>query len=201
MIARLIGTLVEKHPGSVVLDVAGVGYEVAIPLSTYRTLGEPGARVELLVHTHVREDILALYGFATRLEKELFVRLLGVNGVGPKTAVAVLSGLGAEDLLEAVRRRDLVRLATVPGVGKKTAERVLLELADRVAALAAGSKPGATGPRASIPEDDVVSALVNLGYNPRAAAEATARALDAPAGTGPVPFEELLRRALRTLAR
>jgi len=200
MIARLAGTLIEKHPGSVVIDVGGVGYEVTIPLSTFRALGEAGGRVELLIHTHVREDVLALFGFATRLEKDLFVRLLAVNGVGPKTAVAVLSGLGADELLEAVRRRDVGRLATVPGVGKKTAERVVLELADRVAALA-GAKPGSSGSRAPALQDDVVSALVNLGYNPRAAAEATARALEAPAGAGPAPFEELLRRALKTLAR
>src|SRR5262249_54369730 len=201
MIARLSRTLLQKTPGLLVLDGAGVGYEVTIPLGTFRAVGEPGSRVELHVHTHVREDTLALFGFVTRLEKDLFARLLAVNGVGPKTAVAVLSGLGADELLETVRRRDVARLATVPGVGKKTAERVLLELADRVDALVAGTRPGSSGSRAPALEDDVVSALVNLGYNPRAAAEATARALEAPAGAGPAPFEELLRRALKTLAR
>src|SRR6185295_1969809 len=196
MIARLSGTLLEKNPGLLVLDVAGVGYEVTIPLGTFRVLGEPGARVELHVHTHVREDTLALYGFATRLEKELFVRLLAVNGVGPKTAVALLSGLGAEPLVEAVRRRDIRRLSGAPGIGRKTAERIALDLADRLESLAAPDRrdaaPGGM-------KEDLVSALVNLGYNARAASEAATGALDG-APSEP-PFEDLLRRALRTLSR
>ncbi|HYV19192.1 MAG TPA: Holliday junction branch migration protein RuvA [Verrucomicrobiae bacterium] len=196
MIARLSGTLLEKNPGLLVLDVAGVGYEVTIPLGTFRVLGEPGARVELHVHTHVREDTLALFGFATRLEKELFVRLLAVNGVGPKTAVALLSGLGAEPLVEAVRRRDIRRLSGAPGIGRKTAERIALDLADRLESLAAPDRrdaaPGGM-------KEDLVSALVNLGYNARAASEAAAGALDG-APSEP-PFEDLLRRALRTLSR
>jgi Holliday junction DNA helicase RuvA len=196
MIARLSGTLLEKNPGLLVLDVAGVGYEVTIPLSTFRVVGEPGARVELHVHTHVREDTLALYGFATRLEKELFVRLLAVSGVGPKTAVALLSGLGAESLVEAVRRRDIRRLSGAPGIGRKTAERIALDLADRLESLVAPERvdaaPGGM-------KEDLVSALVNLGYNARAASEAAAGAIDgAPAEP---PFEDLLRRALRTLSR
>jgi len=196
MIARLTGTLLEKNPGLLVLDVSGVGYEVTIPLGTFRVVGEPGARVELHVHTHVREDTLALYGFATRLEKELFVRLLAVNGVGPKTAVALLSGLGAEPLVEAVRRRDIRRLSGAPGIGRKTAERIALDLADRLESLAAPDRrdaaPGGM-------KEDLVSALVNLGYNARAASEAATGALDgAPAEP---PFEDLLRRALRTLSR
>jgi len=196
MIARLSGTLLEKNPGLLVLDVAGVGYEVTIPLGTFRVLGEPGARVELHVHTHVREDTLALFGFATRLEKELFVRLLAVNGVGPKTAVALLSGLGAEPLVEAVRRRDIRRLSGAPGIGRKTAERIALDLADRLESLAAPDRrdaaPGGM-------KEDLVSALVNLGYNARAASEAATGALDG-APSEP-PFEDLLRRALRTLSR
>ncbi len=196
MIARLTGTLLEKNPGLLVLDVAGVGYEVTIPLGTFRVVGEPGARVELHVHTHVREDTLALYGFATRLEKELFVRLLAVSGVGPKTAVALLSGLGAEPLVEAVRRRDIRRLSGAPGIGRKTAERIALDLADRLESLATEERrdaaPGGM-------KEDLVSALVNLGYNARAASEAATGALDgAPAEP---PFEDLLRRALRTLSR
>jgi Holliday junction DNA helicase RuvA len=196
MIARLTGTLLEKNPGLLVLDVAGVGYEVTIPLGTFRVVGEPGARVDLHVHTHVREDTLALYGFATRLEKELFVRLLAVNGVGPKTAVALLSGLGAEPLVDAVRRRDIRSLSGAPGIGRKTAERIALDLADRLDALAAPER------RDRAPagvKEDLVSALVNLGYNARAASEAAAGALDGvPAEP---PFEDLLRRALRTLSR
>lgn len=203
MIARLCGTLVEKHPGVVVLDVGGVGYEVTVPLPTFRSLGEPGARVELHVHTHVREDTLALYGFATRLEKGLFVLLLGVNGVGPKTAVAMMSGLGAGDLVEAVRGRDIRRLASIPGIGRKTAERIALEVADRMDALAAGSPDaggaGGSGGSRGL-RDDLVSALVNLGYNARAAATAASRALE-DAGGPPPEFEAVLRRALRTLSR
>ena len=195
MIARLIGTLLEKHPGLAIVEVGGVGYEVTIPLGTYRAMGEPGSRAELHVHTHVREDTLALYGFATRLEKELFVRLLGVSGVGPKTAVALLSGLGAEPLVEAVRRRDVRRLSGAPGIGRKTAERIALDLADRLDAL---PSPAGAAPPAGMRED-LVSALVNLGYNPRAASEAAAGALE---GVAPEPpFEDLLRRALRTLSR
>src|SRR5262245_1856929 len=162
MIARLSGTLVEKRPGVVVLDVGGVGYEVTIPLPTFRALGEPGSRLELHVHTHVREDTLALFGFATRREKELFVVLLGVNGVGPKTAVAMMSGLGADELVEAVRRRDVRRLASVPGIGRKTAERVALEVADRISLVATGPETGPSAGRAGVLRDDLVSALVNL---------------------------------------
>jgi holliday junction DNA helicase RuvA len=202
MIARLHGTLADKHPGLVVVDVGGVGYELTIPLSTYRHLGEIGAPVELHVHTHVREDTLALYGFASRIEKELFVRLVAVNGVGPKTAVALLSGLGADDLVEAVRVRDVRRLATVPGIGRKTAERIAIELADRLDALAApaGVTPERTAAR--IVRDDLVSALVNLGYNARSADDAAEKALAAGASPGAVPvFEAALKRALRSLAR
>jgi Holliday junction DNA helicase RuvA len=194
VIARLKGLLLEKNPGLLVLDVAGVGYELTIPLGTFRVVGEPGSRVDLHVHTHVREDTLSLFGFATRLEKDLFVRLLAVNGVGPKTAVALLSGLGAEPLVEAVRRRDIKRLSGAPGIGRKTAERIALDLADRLDALAPADGAAPAGLK-----EDLVSALVNLGYNARAASEAAAGALDgAPAEP---PFEDLLRRALRTLSR
>jgi Holliday junction DNA helicase RuvA len=195
MIARLAGTLLEKHPGLLILEVGGVGYEVTVPLGTYRVVGEPGSRAELHVHTHVREDTLALFGFATRLEKELFVRLIGVSGVGPKTAVALLSGLGALPLVEAVRQRDVRRLSSAPGIGRKTAERIALDLVDRLDALPAGLDAGApVGAR-----DDLVSALVNLGYNARAASEAAAGALT---GVSPEPpFEDLLRRALKSLSR
>jgi len=203
MIARLSGTLIEKRPGAVVVDVGGVGYEVTIPLPTFRSLGEPGERVELHVHTHVREDTLALFGFATRRERDLFVILLGVNGVGPKTAVAMMSGLGAEDLIEAVRRRDVRRLSSVPGIGRKTAERIVLEVADRMTSLERA--PGAGGPAgppsAGGLRDDLISALVNLGYNARAAATAAGRALDDSGQAPPPEFEAVLRHALKTLSR
>ncbi|HEU4403610.1 MAG TPA: Holliday junction branch migration protein RuvA, partial [Candidatus Polarisedimenticolia bacterium] len=148
MIARLSGTLLDKLPGLAVIDVAGVGYEVSIPLSTYYDLGEPGSRVELHIHTHVREDNLALFGFRTRREKELFARLIGVGGVGPKTAIAILSGLGTQDLVEAVRRRDIGRLSSIPGIGRKTAERIALELADRLESLEGPSDAGGSAARA-----------------------------------------------------
>jgi Holliday junction DNA helicase RuvA len=203
MIARLSGTLIEKRPGAVVIDVGGVGYEVTIPLPTFRWLGEAGAHVDLHVHTHVREDLLALFGFATRREKDLFVVLLGVNGVGPKTAVAMMSGLGAEDLVDAVRRRDVRRLSSVPGIGRKTAERIALEVADRMSSLErAPGDDGPAGPSgAGSLRDDLVSALVNLGYNARAAETAAARALGDAGQEPPPEFEAVLRRALKSLSR
>jgi Holliday junction DNA helicase RuvA len=201
VIARLCGTLVDREPGRAVIDVAGVGYEVTIPLSTYYLLGEPGSRVELLVHTHVREEALALFGFRTRLEKDLFVRLIGIGGIGPRTAIAILSGLEPGDLLAAVRGRDAARLASIPGIGRKTAERILLEMADRVEEMSpaeAGSDGGGTPSL----RQDLVSALVNLGYNARVASEAAGRALKGrPRSAGSPSFETLLRETLRSLTR
>ncbi|MFQ5877163.1 MAG: Holliday junction branch migration protein RuvA [Acidobacteriota bacterium] len=203
MIARLSGTLIHKRPGTLVVDVAGVGYEVAVPLSTYSGVGAVGERVGLHVHTYVREGVLALYGFLTLREKEIFGMLIEVNGVGPKIAVALLSGLGPEEVIEAVHARDGRRLGTVPGIGRKTSERIVLELADRlddVAAPEAGAAPrdaaaaGVTGVRR-----DLISALVNLGYNSRAASAAAGRALRE--SSGPPSFEPLLRRSLRLLSR
>ena len=203
MIARLCGTLVDKQPGSAVVDVNGVGYQVSIPISTYSELGETGSRVELHVHTHVREDALALFGFHTRFEKEVFTRLLAVSGIGPRTALAVLSGLGAQDLIEAVRERDITRLASVPGVGRKTAERMAVDLADRIDSLQAPAEDGGRGgKRAEGPDvrQDLVSALVNLGYNVRVAADAAGRVLKSPRATPP-PFHALLRETLKILSR
>src|SRR2546425_11590974 len=130
MIARLSGTLVDKQPGAAVVDVAGVGYQVSIPLSTYYELGDPGSRVELHVQMQVREDAIALFGFHTRFEKEIFTRLIGVSGIGPRTALAVLSGLGGAELIESVRARNVDRLSSVPGIGRKTAERIVIDLAE-----------------------------------------------------------------------
>ena len=149
MIARLAGTLLTKQPGRAVIDVGGIGYEVQIPLSTYYEIGDPGGRVELHIHTHVREDMLALFGFRTGREKELFVRLIGVSGVGPKTAIALLSGLETGELIEAVRQRDGGRLSSIPGIGRKTADRILLELVDRLDAIETADASAAvagTGP-------------------------------------------------------
>jgi Holliday junction DNA helicase RuvA len=204
VIARLCGTLVDKQPGSAVVDVGGVGYQVSIPISTYGELGETGSRVELHVHTHVREDALALFGFHTRFEKEVFTRLLAVSGIGPRTALAVLSGLGAQDLIEAVRERDIARLASVPGIGRKTAERMVVDLADRLDSLPARTDVGGRGgeDRATGQDvrQDLVSALVNLGYNVRVAADAAGRVLKSPRATPP-PFHALLRETLKILSR
>jgi len=198
MIAHLTGVLIDKQPGSVIVDVGGVGYQLAIPLSTFYDLGEPGSRISLHVHTHVREDTIALFGFRTPLEKALFGRLIASSGVGPRTALAVLSGLGPEDLIGAVRRRDAARLASVPGIGRKTAERIILDLVDRIEGLGdAGvglGQSAETGPR-----QDLVSALVNLGYNSRVSAQTADRILQ-EAGAEPV-FQDLLRRSLRILSR
>jgi len=204
MIARLSGTLVEKQPGAAVVDVAGVGYQVAIPLSTYYELGETGSHVELLVHTHVREDAISLFGFFSRFEKEMFSRLIGVSGIGPRTALAVLSGLGASDLVESVRARDVERLSAIPGIGRKTAERIVVDLADRIEALRvpADGRPGTDSGEPSDPDlrQDLVSALVNLGYNGRAAADAAMRVIRG-AGSPTPPFQALLRETLRMLSR
>jgi len=203
MIARLRGTLLEKRPGSAVIEAGGVGYAVTLTLGTYETLREPGEPADLHIYTHVREESLALYGFAERRERDLFVCLIGVSGVGPRLAIAALSGLGADGLLEVVETRDARRLATVPGIGRKTAERVLLDLGDRLVSMEGmATKRAAAGwvPRAG-PRDDVISALTNLGYNDKVASEAVRRAMkssDHPEGRS---FEDLLKQTLRLLVR
>jgi Holliday junction DNA helicase RuvA len=197
MIALLRGRLLEKHPNRLLVDVHGVGYDVHVPVSTFYEAGEAGREVTLRIHTHVREDQISLFGFATPLEHELFERLLSVNGIGPKVALAVLSGIEATDLMKAVRDGDVARLTRIPGVGRKTAERLSLELRDKLSA-GDGTVP-AGGAAANGVRGDVASALVNLGYQ-RVAVD---RALDAAARTASEsePFEALLRSALRHLAR
>ena len=195
MIAFLRGRVLEKHPQRVIVDVGGVGYDVQVPLSTFYNLGDAGADVTLRVHTHVREDAFALFGFATVLELELFERLIAINGVGPKLALAVLSGIDAGELVRAVRLQDVARLVTIPGVGKKTAERIALELKDR---LPKGLQADVTKPRLPQDElkDDVISALLNLGYQ-RAAADKVIEQAAAEGGS----FQDVLKRALRALAK
>ncbi len=199
MIAFLRGRLLEKHPNRITLDVHGVGYDVAVPLSTFYTLGEPGAEVALRIHTHVREEALALFGFATPLELLLFERLIAISGIGPRLALAVLSGIEPADLVRAVRSQDTARLTAIPGVGKKTAERIGLELRDRLPAhLVAGAGAPAPAPDGEELRDDLLSALVNLGYH-RAAAE---KAIDRVLGTaGDASFETSLREVLKALTR
>jgi len=198
LIAHLRGQILEKHPNRIVVDVNGVGYDVAVPLSTFYGLGDPGAEVALRVHTHVREDALSLFGFATSLEQDLFERLIAISGIGPRVALAVLSGIEPLDLIRAVEQSDLVRLTAIPGVGKKTSERIVLELKDRlprveVAALAVGGVPEPTPLR-----DDLLSALINLGYHRPLAEKAVAAALKTVPDGG---FERTLKQALRELAR
>jgi len=197
MIAHLRGRLLDKQPNRLILDVQGVGYEVLVPLSTFYDIGEPGDEAALHVHTHVREDALALFGFLTPLELRLFERLIAVSGIGPKLALAVLSGIEPQALIDAIRRNDVARLTAIPGIGKKTAERMGLELKDR---LPVGGAPD-VGPQAASGGDlrqDVLSALLNLGYH-RPLAE---RAVDTTLkGDGGDSFEHVLKHALRELAR
>ena len=197
MIAHLHGRILEKQPSRIVVDVNGVGYDLSVPLSTFYGLGEPGSEIALRIHTHVREDALSLYGFATRLEQDLFERLIGISGIGPKVALAVLSGIEPPELVRAIERGDLARLTAIPGVGKKTSERIVLELKDRLprAPIAAG---GVASTETSVLRDDVLSALINLGYH-RPLAE---KAVDAAAKAAPDgDFERTLKQALRELAR
>ena len=197
MIAYLRGRILEKYPNRIVVDVQGVGYDVAVPLSTFYGLGEAGSEIALRIHTHVREEALSLYGFATRLEQELFERLISISGIGPKVALSVLSGIEPPDLVGAIGRGDVARLTAIPGVGKKTSERIVLELKDRIPRVdAAGAAVGAaSGPAL---KDDVLSALVNLGYHRPLAEKAVASAVK---GTPDGDFERTLKQALRELAR
>ena len=199
MIAILRGTVVEKTPSKLIIDVSGVGYEVLVPLSTFYALGEVGTPVTVRTHTHVREDVLALYGFVTKLEQDLFERLIAINGVGPKLALAVLSGIEPAELIRAVRLQDVARLTAIPGVGKKTAERIGLELKDRLPASLAviDAAPAAATPQDQL-RDDLLSALINLGYQ-RSGAE---KAVETVLRTEPAPrFEDALKDVLRALMR
>lgn len=199
MIARLSGTLADKTPGRMIVDVQGVGYDVQVPLSTFYVAGEPGDGVVLRIHTHVREDVIALYGFATALEQELFERLISISGIGPKLALAVLSGIEPTDLIRAVRTQDVARLTAIPGVGKKTAERIGLELKDRLPASLQAAEPAqATSAPGDQLRDDLLSALVNLGYHRPVAEKAVDQVLTATPG---VPFEQALREVLRAMMK
>jgi Holliday junction DNA helicase RuvA len=195
VIARLAGTLIEKQVPHLIVDIGGVGYDVLVPLSTFYAVGDPGGTVTLRIHTHVREDALQLYGFATALEHDLFERLISVSGIGPKLALAVLSGIESTDLLAAVRRGDIARITRTPGVGRKTAERLVIELRDRL-------PEAPTGPAEPVPgsgvRDDVLSALVNLGYQRHAVEKTVDAVLRGGEADG---FEALLRRILKELSR
>src|ERR1019366_5143701 len=191
MIARLRGTLIEKHPNQAILDAGGVGYDVTIPISTYSGLPETGSETVLRIHTHVREDTIALYGFLTADERNLFEKLIGVSGIGPGRASKVLSGMAAVKLRTAIRRNELDRLVRIPGVGKKTAERMVLELRDKLPAPV--GEDAVAPPVLSRLDEDVLSALLNLGCA-RPAAEAAVR--KARTTGAPDEFEPLFRKAL-----
>ena len=199
MIAHLRGRLLEKHPNRVIIDVQGVGYDVHVPLSTFYEMAEPGGDIALRVHTHVREDALTLFGFATLLELQIFERLISVSGIGPKLALAVLSGIETNELVAAIRQANVARLTAIPGIGKKTAERIGLELKDKMAAfLPAEREPSAEVLASETLRTDVLSALMNLGYHrPLAEHAADAALRKVPGG----PFENTLKYALRELSK
>lgn len=209
MIARLAGILLEKSPERIIVDVQGVGYEVRVPLSTYGVLPAPGETVQVLVHTHVREDSLSLYGFSTPRERHLFEKMISVSGVGPKLALALLSGLSPEELATAILSGNTQPLGRVPGVGRKTAERLVVDLRDKLGAALLSPEPGSTmenRPQGESGEGslvaDVHSALLNLGYSAREAERALneARRVTSEAGATrerTITFDGLLREALR----
>ncbi|HTC88046.1 MAG TPA: Holliday junction branch migration protein RuvA [Bryobacteraceae bacterium] len=197
MIAFLRGKLLEKHPNQVIVDTAGVGYDVVIPISTFSSLPDTGAEIALRIHTHVREDALSLFGFLTAEEKALFEKLISVSGIGPTLAIKVLSGIATRSLIEAIRGGQVEQLVRIPGVGKKTAERMVLELKDKLDNLGGGAGPAGVSvrsePSLSVIEQDVMSALLNLGCN-RAAAESAVR--KAKAAEPDSAFEPMFRKAL-----
>jgi Holliday junction DNA helicase RuvA len=205
MIAHLSGTLLAKHANTVILDVGGVGYEVTIPLSTFYDLEDAGANVALRIYTHVREEALQLFGFKTARERELFMRLISVSGIGPKLGVTMLSGMSADEIIASIRTNNLARLTSIPGVGRKTAERLVIELRDKIAALSSpaleeefGAKAGASPSTEDAMREDALSALLNLEY-PKASAEKAITA--AMEEGGDLSVEIILRRALRLLAK
>jgi Holliday junction DNA helicase RuvA len=193
----LAGTLLEKHLQRLVVDVGGVGYDVHVPLSTIYATGEPGSAVRLRVHTHVTDDAIRLFGFQTTLELTLFERLISVSGIGPRVALAVLSGIEPAELVRALRGGDLVRLTRIPGVGRKTAERLVLELKDRLPSEVPGDEPEVPDPGDDL-RSDVLSALVNLGYQRNAVEKTVDKVLKAGEADD---FESVLRAVLRELAR
>lgn len=193
MIALLRGTLAEKSPNQAIVDIGGVGYDVTIPVSTFSSLPNAGAEVLLRIHTHVREDAIALFGFATTEEKQVFEKLIGVSGIGPKLGITILSGLAAPDLIRAIRTSEVERLVRIPGVGKKTAERMVLELKDKLVAPVTPDGARPEEPALSDIDRDVLSALLNLGCARPMAETAVRKARAAGAAED---FEPLFRRAL-----
>jgi Holliday junction DNA helicase RuvA len=202
VIAHLTGTILSKQPNAVVIDVNGVGYEVTIPVSTFYELGDVGAQASLRVHTHVREDAIMLFGFRTGREKELFLRLTSVSGIGPKLGITFLSGTSPDDLIAAIRSNDLARLVSIPGVGRKTAERVVIELRDKIGQLALLDSDVSSAPSTAVDvdatRDDVVAALVSLGYQKALAEKIVAKVLEVESDR---TIEHVLRQALKLLSK
>jgi Holliday junction DNA helicase RuvA len=196
MIAHLRGRLLSKHPNQVVVETAGVGYEVNISVPTFSELPNNGSEVALHIHTHVREDLIALYGFLRPAEKQLFEKLITVSGIGPKLAITILSGMAANEMAAAIRGNDLGRLTKIPGIGKKTAERMVLELRDKLPEAAGTSTPAALV--MSTMEQDVLSALLNLGYQ-RPAAEKALESVRKNGKSG--SFDAMFREALAGLSK
>lgn len=197
MIAHLSGTLLQKSPNQVVIDTNGVGYAVHIPLSTFYQLGEEGGRVSLRVHTHVREDSIALFGFLSQKEKELFEKLISISGIGPKLGISIMSGASVDELVRNIRAGDLARLTRIPGVGKKTAERIVLELRDKMPGVDI-PEAGAGAPVSRLAED-VISALVNLGYQQPVAERACSKVMEG-LPQDEHSFEMVLRQTLKRLS-
>jgi Holliday junction DNA helicase RuvA len=196
MIAHLRGKLLAKHPNQAIVEAGGVGYDVTISVPTFSDLPGAGAEVALHIHTHVREDALALYGFLRLAEKQLFERLITVSGIGPKLAITILSGMAADEMVGAIRGNDIARLTRIPGIGRKTAERMVLELRDKLPAPGMGAAPAE--PAMGATEEDVLSALMNLGYQ-RPVAERAVAAL-AKNGKGG-SFEAMFRETLSALSK
>lgn len=203
MIAYLSGKLLEKQANTAIVDVGGVGYEVSIPLSTFYELGEVGSEVSLRIYTHVREDAIQLFGFKTTRERDLFLRLISVQGIGAKMGIGMLSGMSADEIVMAIRTDNVLRIKSIPGVGQKTAERIIIDLRDKVGELSSAAL-GSQGPSGAsqVPSDavfdDALSALVNLGYQRPAAEKALKQAAQDGAE---MTVQKLLRRALQVLAK
>lgn len=196
MIAHLRGKLLAKHPNQAVVETAGVGYDVTISVPTFSELPGVGTDIALHIHTHVREDVIALYGFLRPSEKVLFEKLITVSGIGPKLAITILSGMGADEMVGAIRGNDVVRLTRIPGIGKKTAERMVLELRDKLPPTA--PTVAAAAPIMNAMEEDVLSALVNLGYQRAAAEKALEAATKNRVGGS---FDALFRGTLAALSK
>ena len=196
MIAHLRGKLLAKHPNQAIVETAGIGYDVTISVPTFSDLPGPGAEVALHIHTHVREDVIALYGFLRASEKVLFEKLITVSGIGPKLAITILSGMAADEMVAAIRGNDVARLTRIPGIGKKTAERMVLELRDKLPETVAAALPAT--PALSAVEEDVLSALVNLGYQRPMAEKALSAVLKAEPSKS---FDQTFRAALSHLSK